>query len=91
VLPTLHGHEISMIKIKFSGTEIIESKMGNVECYVLSPILEKGKVLKRADSVKLYISKEGKFPVQLEFETKVGTLKAILQSYKIDGKEQIKN
>jgi hypothetical protein len=47
-------------------------------------------VLKRADSIKLYISKEGKFPVLLEFETKVGTLRAILQSYKIDGKEQIK-
>jgi hypothetical protein len=91
VLPILHGHEISMIKIKFSGTEFIESKVGNMECYVLSPLMEKGKVLKRADSVKLYISKEGKFPVQLEFETKVGTLKAILQSYKIDGKEQIKN
>jgi hypothetical protein len=90
VLPTLHGHEISMIKIKCSGIEMIETRMGSIECYVISPLIEKGKVLKRADSIKLYISKEGKFPVQLEFETKVGTLRAILQSYKIDGKEQIK-
>lgn len=90
ILPTLHGHEISMIKIKCDGIEMIETKMGTIECYVISPIIEKGKVLKRADSIKLYISKEGKFPVLLEFETKVGILRAILQSYKIDGEEQIK-
>jgi hypothetical protein len=90
-IPTLHGHEISLIKIKYDGTETIECKMGTVECYVLSPVLEKGKVLKRADGIKLYISKEGKIPVQLDFETKVGTLRAILQSYKINGREQIKN
>jgi len=64
--------------------------MGMVDCYVLSPIMEKGKMLKRADGISFYISKEGKFPVQLDFETKVGTLKAVLQSYKINGKEQIK-
>ena len=90
-IPTLHGHDISLIKIKYDGTEMVECKMGIVECYVLSPVLEKGKVLKRADGIKLYISKEGKIPVQLDFETKVGTLKAILQSYKINGREQIKN
>jgi hypothetical protein len=90
-IPTLHGHDISMIKIKYDGTETVESKMGMVECYVLSPVLEKGKVLKRADGIKLYISKEGKIPVQLDFETKVGTLRAVLQSYKINGREQIKS
>ena len=89
-LYTLHGHEVSMIKIKSAGNAMVETKMGMVDCYVLSPILEKGKVLKRADGISFYISKEGKFPVQLDFETKVGTLKAVLQSYKINGKEQIK-
>jgi hypothetical protein len=90
-IPTLHGHDIQLIKIKYNGTEQVESKMGMIECYVLSPVVEKGKVLKRADGIKLYISKEGKIPVQFDFETKVGTLKAILQSYKINGREQIKN
>jgi hypothetical protein len=90
-IPTLHGHEVSLIKIKYDGTQMVESKMGMVECYVLSPVVEKGRVLRRADGIKLYISKEGKIPVQLDFETKVGTLRAIMQSYKINGREQIKN
>jgi len=90
-IPTLHGHDIQLIKIKYDGTEQVETKMGMVECYVLSPVVEKGKVLKRADGIKIYISKEGKIPAQLDFETKVGTLRAVLQSYKINGREQIKN
>jgi hypothetical protein len=90
-LPTLHGHDIQQIKIKNSGKEMVETKIGMVECYVVSPLVEKGKVLKRADGIKLYISVDDKFPVQLDFETKAGTLRALLQSYKINGKEQIKN
>ena len=90
-IPVMHGHEIQNIKIKFSGMEQIETKIGMVDCYVLSPLVEKGKVLKRADGVKLFISKEDKIPVQLDFETKAGTLRAILQSYKINGREQIRN
>jgi hypothetical protein len=90
-LPTIHGHDVQLIKIKYGGIEMVESKMGMVECYVLSPLVEKGKVLRRADGIKLYISKEDKVPIQLDFETKVGTLRAILESYKINGREQIKD
>jgi len=90
-IPTLHGHEVKLIKIRFSGTEMVETKMGMTECYAISPLVEKGKVLRRADGIKLYISKEYNVPLQLDFETKAGTLKAVLQSYKINGKEQIKD
>jgi hypothetical protein len=80
-----------MIKVRSAGIEMVETKMGMLDCYVLTPLMEKGKVLKRADGVRFYISRDGKFPVQLDFETKVGTLRAVLQSYKINGREQIKN
>jgi len=90
-LPTFHGHEVKNIRIKSGGSEMVETKIGMKECYVLSPLVEKGKVLKRADGVKLFILKDTKTPVQLDFETKAGTLRAILQSYKINGREQIKN
>ncbi len=88
-IATMHGHEVKNIKIKFSGFEMVESKMGMVECYVLSPVVDKGKVLKRADGVKFYISRDTKIPIQLDFDMKVGTLRAVLDSYKINGKEQI--
>lgn len=88
-LATMHGHEVKNIKIKFIGFETVESKMGMIECYVLSPVVDKGKVLKRADGVKFYISRDTKIPIQLDFDMKVGTLRAVLDSYKINGKEQI--
>jgi hypothetical protein len=91
VIPILHGHEIQNIKIKFLGIDTLETKMGMVECYALSPEVEKGKVLKRSDGLKFYFAKEEKIPVQLDFETKVGTLRAILVSYRINGAEQIKS
>ena len=91
VLPTLNGHEVSYIKIMFAGYEKVDTPMGPVLCYVLSPKMDKGKVLKRSDGLRFYISKETKIPIQLDFETKVGTLRAVLESYKINGKEQLKN
>ena len=91
VIPTLHGHEVQNIKIKFLGKDTIETKMGMVECYALSPEVEKGKVLKRSDGLKFYFATDEKIPVRLDFETKVGTLRAILVSYRINGAEQIKS
>jgi hypothetical protein len=91
VIPTLHGHEIQNVKIRFCGMDTLETKMGKVESYVLSPEVEKGKVLKRSDGLRFYFSKETKIPIQLDFETKVGTLRAILVSYRINGVEQIKS
>ncbi len=90
VLPILNGHDISYIKIMFIGFEVIDTPMGPVDCYVLSPKMDKGKVLKRSDGLRVYISRDRKIPIQLDFETKVGTLRAILESYKINDKEQLK-
>ncbi len=90
VIPTWHGHEVKEIKIRFLGFETLETKMGMVECYVLSPVVEKGKVLRRSDGLRFYISRNEKIPVQLDFETKLGTLSAVMVSYRINGKEQIK-
>ena len=90
VLPTLNGHEVQNIKIRFNGYEMLETPMGPLESMVLSPVVDKGKVLKRSDGLKFYISKDSHIPVQLDFETKAGTLRAILVSYRINGKEQFK-
>ncbi len=90
VIPTINGHDIKQIKIRFDGFEDIQTKMGPVTCYVLSPVMEKGKVLTRSDGLKFYISKDKKIPIQLDFDTKAGTLRAELVSYKISGKEQFR-
>jgi len=90
VIPTINGHDIKQIKIRFDGFADVQTKMGPVTCYVLSPVMEKGKGLTRSDGLKFYISKDKKIPIQLDFDTKAGTLRAELVSYKISGKEQFR-
>ncbi len=86
--PSYHADKISDIQIKFLRSEKIETDVGNIDSYVLNPTIDKGKVLKRAEGVKFYISKEKKLPVLITFDMRVGALKAVIKSYTIDGVEQ---
>jgi hypothetical protein len=87
-LPTYHADKISNVTIKYLGERKAETDLGKINTYILSPIVEKGKLLNRSDGIKFYVSKKKKIPVLLEFEMKLGSLKALLKSYKIDGVEQ---
>ncbi len=88
-LPTFHADKISNVTIKYMGEVTIETELGKINSLILAPIVDKGKLLKRSDGLKFFISKEKKVPVLIEFDMKLGSLKAELRSYKIDGKEQI--
>ena len=87
VLPVINGHDIGQIKIKHSGIQTIDTGIGKVECYLLSPEIEKGKVLKRSDGLSFYISKKNKVPILLDIDLRVGTLRAVIDSYKVNGKK----
>jgi len=86
--PTYHGDEINDVTVKYLGDEVIDTGNGKVDCYILAPSVEKGKVLKRSDGLRFWISKETKLPILLEFDMRVGALRAEMQKYTVDGKEQ---
>lgn len=88
---SFHADKIDTVMIQFQGNKKVKTDLGEVETYVLRPVVDKGKLLKRSDGLKFFISKEQKIPVLLEFDMKVGALKAVLKSYKIDGIEQVTN
>jgi len=88
VLPTFHADKISDVTIKYSGDRLVETDLGKINCHVLSPEIDKGKLLKRSDGLRFFISKKTKVPILLEFDMRVGTLRAVLRSYTIDGVEQ---
>ncbi len=88
-MPSLHADKISDITIVYSGEETIRTKKGKMECYILSPVVDKGKVLMKSDGLKFYVSKEYNIPVLMEFDMKVGALKAVLKSYRVDGKKKL--
>lgn len=87
--PTFHADKIQDVSVKYAGEHKIKTDLGEVDCFVLVPSVDKGKLFKRSDGLKFFISKETKLPVLLEFDMRVGALRAILQSYKIDGEEQV--
>lgn len=81
ILPTFHDDEINNLSIKYSGEETVETKLGKLPCYVISPQIKAGKILKNSDGVKLYITQDTKLPVLLDLEMKIGSIKAILKEY----------
>ncbi len=88
-LPTFHADKISDVSVTYVGKARAETDMGKIDCYILNPQVDKGKLFNRSDGLLFYVSKEKKTPVLLEFDMRVGALRAILRSYKIDGVEQV--
>ena len=89
-LTSFHADKIDTIAIKFIGEKEIKTDLGKIETYVLVPSVDKGKLLMSSDGLRFFISKELEIPVMLEFDLKIGALRAVLKSYKIDGIEQVK-
>lgn len=92
-LPVYHANKYFMLETKFLGIEKIKTKIGEKECYVISPWIDEGKLLKRSDGLKFYITKdENKIPVVLELDLNVGSVRAELVSYfKVNQKPQLNN
>lgn len=88
-LPTFHADKIDTVSVQYQGDKMIKSDLGEIDTYVLAPNVDKGKLLNRSDGLKFFISKKSKLPVLLEFDMRVGALRAVLESYEIDGEEQV--
>ncbi|NLJ21204.1 MAG: DUF3108 domain-containing protein [Bacteroidales bacterium] len=77
ILPTINGHDIQKMKVKYVNNEIIQTDIGSSLCYVIAPEMKKGKLLKNSSSLKFYIAQNEKIPYQIEIETKVGKIEAM--------------
>lgn len=86
-LPVINGHDISTIKIKHEGIQTIDTSLGKVSAYILLPEIDKGRVLKSSDGLLFYISEKDKVPVLFDLDLRLGSLRAELSSYRLNGKE----
>ena len=87
--PTINADKISDITVRYFREEVVDTDIGKIDCYVLNPTVQKGKVLEKSDGIRFYMSKEKKLPVLITFDMRVGALKAVIKSHTIDGVEQI--
>jgi hypothetical protein len=89
-IPVFHGDELFMMYLEYLGTETIDTKIGKKLCYVISPKVPKGKLLKGSDDLKIYITKDqNRLPIYAEFDLILGALKCELNVYKINGVNQM--
>jgi hypothetical protein len=89
-IPVYHGDELFLMHLEYLGIETIDTKIGRKQCYVVSPKVPTGKLLKGSDGLRIYITKdENRLPIYAEFDLVLGTLKCELVSYKIKGVNQM--
>ena len=89
-IPVFHGDELFVMHLEYVGIETIDTSIGRKQCYVVSPKVPKGKLLKGSDDLKIYITKDlNRLPIYAEFNLVLGALKCELNSYKINGVNQM--
>lgn len=89
-IPVFHGDELFIMHLAYLGTKTIETKIGKKLCYVVSPKVPKGKLLKGSDDLRIYITAdENRLPIYAEFSLTLGSLKCELNEYKIGGVNQL--
>ncbi len=81
----LMDQEIHPLSLKYLGSD--ERKkvkgVGYFDTHIFSPQLIAGEVFKEGDEMKIYVSNdENKLPVLIESPVSVGSVKAVLKSYK---------
>jgi hypothetical protein len=90
-IPVFHGDELFTMYLEYLGKETIDTKIGRKECYVVSPKVPKGKLLKGSDNLKIYITADAnRLPIYAEFGLVLGALKCELDVYKINGENVLK-
>jgi hypothetical protein len=76
-------NEITKFKLKFMGTEDIDTKFGTISCMIFRPLVQSGRIFKEEESLTVWISNDdNKIPVRIKASLAVGSIKADLESFK---------
>ncbi|MFG6686845.1 DUF3108 domain-containing protein [Mariniflexile sp. HNIBRBA6329] len=70
-------------KLKYLGTEIIDTDFGKIESLKFRPYVMAGRVFKEEESLTLWVSKDkNKIPLRIRADLRVGSLRAELEAFK---------
>ncbi|MBC7606733.1 MAG: DUF3108 domain-containing protein [Burkholderiales bacterium] len=76
-------NETNKFKLKFIGTQDIETKFGVVPTMVFRPLVQSGRVFKEQESLTVWISDDdNKLPIRIKADLAVGSIKADLDGFK---------
>lgn len=70
-------------KVKYLGTEIIDTKFGDISAIKLSPLMPDNQLFDGEESIKVYLSNDkNKIPLKVEAEMFVGAVEMDIKNYK---------
>ena len=76
-------NETTKFKLKFIGTEDLETKFGVVPTMIFRPLVQSGRVFKEQESLTVWISDDdNKIPLRIQASLAVGSIKADLEAFK---------
>lgn len=76
-------NETTKFKLKYIGTQDIETKFGIVPTMVFRPLVQSGRVFKEQESLTVWISDDdNKLPIRIKADLAVGSIKADLDGFK---------
>ncbi len=68
--------EIFPMQIKFVGKETIKTSLGKVKCLTFRPVVQKGRVFKKEEDMKVWITDDkNHIPVRAQAELLIGSIK----------------
>jgi hypothetical protein len=77
------GDEIFTLRIRYMGVEMIDTKYGQMECYLFHPVTEVGRMFKTEEDLKVWISRDdNRIPVKVKVNLKVGSFTCELDEFK---------
>lgn len=80
---TYFADELFPLRIRYKGTEIIDTPLGNLECYKFVPVTEVGRAFKNEDDMQVWISRDkNRVPVKIRFQLRVGAFTCNLEQFR---------
>lgn len=74
--------EMFPLKIKFVGRETIKTGLGKFKCLRFAPVVQKGRVFKEEEDMKVWISDDkNRIPIRAQADLMVGSIKMDLTKY----------
>ena len=72
-----------LFKLKYLGTETIDSKFGKIKCRKYIPYVQSGRVFRAQESVILWVSDDkNKIPIRIQANIAIGSIKCDLENFK---------
>ncbi len=69
-------------KLRFLNKEVIETEFGDIRCWKIMPLVQKGRVFEGQESLTVWVSDDvNKVPLRIKASLVVGSLKADLEEY----------